>query len=50
MSNIYWLKRLEVLMAKHCLADANADFHYLSLEESWITYLNLVKLEGGSYA
>ena len=49
MSNKYWLKRLEALIAKHCLADVNADFQYLSTEEAWLIYLNLLKIEGGSH-
>ncbi len=46
MPNTYWFKRLETLMAKHCLADASADFQYLSLEEAWLTYLHLSRIEG----
>ena len=46
MPNAYWFKRLETLMAKHCLADASADFQYLSLEEAWLTYLHLSRIEG----
>jgi hypothetical protein len=49
MPNTYWLKRLEMLMAKHCYADAYADFQYLSIEEAWIIYLHLLKNEGGSH-
>jgi hypothetical protein len=49
MQNTYWLTRLETLMAKHCLADACADFQYLSLEEAWLTYLHLSRIEGGSH-
>ena len=49
MPNTYWVKRLETLMAKHCLADASADFQYLSLEEAWLTYLHLSRIEGGSH-
>jgi hypothetical protein len=45
MPNTFWVKRLEALMAKHCFADTCADFQYLSLEEAWLTYLHLLKLE-----
>ena len=49
MQNTYWLARLEALMAKHCPADACADFQYLSLEEAWLTYLHLSRIEGGGH-
>ena len=49
MQNTYWLKRLETLTARHCLADLSSDFQYLSLEEAWLTYLHLSRIEGGSY-
>ena len=49
MPNTYWSKRLEALMAKHCLADTVADIQYLSLEEAWHTYLHLSRIEGESH-
>jgi hypothetical protein len=49
MPNTYWVKRLETLMARYSLADACADFQYLSLEEAWLTYLHLSRIEGRSH-
>jgi hypothetical protein len=49
MQNTYWLKRLETLTARHCLADTVADIQYLSLEEAWHTYLHLSRIEGESH-